>query len=136
MKANALTIKGTRENVETVTTFILNELSEIEVSPKVEAQLNVAIDEIYSNISQYAKDGEIIDITVKTLLNGDVFSITFIDGGKPFNPLMMDDPDTSLGLEDRKIGGLGIFIVKNTMDDCKYEYTDNQNMLTITKTIR
>ena len=60
-------------------------------------------------------------------------SITFIDQGIPYDPLKNEDPDITLSAEDRPIGGLGIFMVKKSMDDVSYEYKDNQNRLTIKK---
>ena len=61
--------------------------------------------------------------------------ITFIDEGVPFDPLIKKDPNVSLSVEERDIGGLGIFIVKKTMDKVEYEYKENQNILKITKRI-
>ena len=60
-------------------------------------------------------------------------SLTFIDSGVPYNPLKKDDPDTTLSAEDRKIGGLGIFLVKKSMDDMRYEFKDGKNILTLVK---
>jgi anti-sigma regulatory factor (Ser/Thr protein kinase) len=65
---------------------------------------------------------------------GDV-TITFIDSGVPFNPLAVEEPDVTLSAKDRKVGGLGIFMVKRSMDDVAYEYADNKNILTIKKNI-
>ena len=64
-----------------------------------------------------------------------VVSITFLDGGVPYNPLEKEDPDTSLSLEERAVGGLGIFMTKNLMDDMFYEYKDGKNILNMKKTI-
>ncbi len=61
--------------------------------------------------------------------------ITFIDSGIPYNPLAKEDPDVSLSAEERSIGGLGIFMVKKTMDRMEYEYTDKQNILKMYKVI-
>ena len=130
-----IVVDATRENVEVVTEFIDKQLSDRNVERRLIAKTNVAIDELYSNIAQYAYDGVKGKITVQVGLSDSSFSITFIDSGKPFNPLEKEDPDVSLGAEDRGIGGLGIFIVKNTMDDVHYEYTDNKNILTIVKNL-
>ena len=64
-----------------------------------------------------------------------MFSITFVDQGIPFDPLSRKDPDTSLGLEEREIGGLGIFLVRKTMDDVSYQYRDGKNILCLKKSI-
>ena len=62
-------------------------------------------------------------------------SITFIDSGVPFNPLEKPDPDVTLSVEERGIGGLGIFMVKKSMDDVQYSYDNGFNILTIYKRI-
>ena len=61
--------------------------------------------------------------------------VTFIDRGMPYDPLKKADPDTALSAEEREIGGLGIYMVKKTMDGVSYEYKDGQNILRITKNI-
>ena len=61
--------------------------------------------------------------------------ITFIDNGKPYDPLKNEDPDITLSAEERGVGGLGVFLVKKTMDDVSYEYKDGQNILRIKKHI-
>ena len=63
------------------------------------------------------------------------FTITFIDGGMPYDPLAKEDPDVTMPAEDRQIGGLGVFMVKKTMDDVAYEYRDGQNILTLKKNL-
>ena len=62
-----------------------------------------------------------------------ILILQFIDSGKPFDPLAKEDPDITLSVEERKIGGLGIFMVKKTMDDVAYEFKDGKNMLTVVK---
>ena len=62
-------------------------------------------------------------------------TITFIDCGMPYDPLAKPDPDTTLSVEEREIGGLGIFMVKKSMDDMTYEYRDGKNILTIKKNL-
>ena len=59
--------------------------------------------------------------------------ITFIDGGMPYDPLAAADPNTKLSAEERDIGGLGIYIVKKSMDEISYEYKDGKNVLSIKK---
>lgn len=59
--------------------------------------------------------------------------VTFIDHGKPYDPLAKADPDVTLAAEDRPTGGLGIYLVKKTMDDVQYAYRDGQNILTVKK---
>ena len=62
-------------------------------------------------------------------------TLTFIDNGKPYDPLKKADPDITLPANERPIGGLGIFMVKKTMDDVNYEYADGKNILRLKKNI-
>ena len=61
--------------------------------------------------------------------------LTFTDTGRPFDPLQADDPDTKVPLSERKIGGLGIFVVKKMMDKVEYRRENDRNILTLTKCI-
>ena len=102
---------------------------------KVQMQIDIAIEEIFVNIAHYAyPDGTgdaLIEIEPDEIKKS--VKITFIDQGKPYDPLQNEDPDITLSAEDRPIGGLGIFMVKKSMDEVSYEYKDNKNQLTIRK---
>ena len=132
-----LTMKAERENIPEVIDFIDRELDELGCSEKTKAQINIAIDELYGNIASYAYGEENGEVTV--IIEGDstpgAVSISFQDEGKPFNPLESREPDITLPARERKIGGLGIFMVKKSMDDVQYEYRDGKNILTIRKTL-
>jgi len=98
-------------------------------------RLELAIEESVVNIINYSfpdRTGEII-MTCENRNNNIIIKI--IDDGIPFNPLDKEDPDITAPIENRKIGGLGIFLVKNIMDDIKYEYRDHNNVLTLIKNI-
>ena len=98
---------------------------------------DIAIDEVFSNITHYAYHPSVGSATVKIEVIEEPMSvvITFIDGGTPYNPLEKEDPDITLSAEEREIGGLGIFMVKKSMDSIDYEYKDGQNILRIKKNI-
>ena len=132
-----LTVEAVLENVDTVTDFVDARLEELDCSMKVMAQINVAVDELFSNIARYAYHPEIGSATVRVDVTEDPLEvvITFMDQGVPYDPLKREDPDVTLSVDERKIGGLGIFLVKKTMDDVKYEYRDGQNILKICKKI-
>ena len=100
-------------------------------------QSNIAIDELYSNIAAYAYNEESGEVTVviEDESSPRAVNISFRDKGRPFNPLERKDPDVTLSARERKIGGLGIFMVKKSMDDVRYEYGDGENILTIRKTL-
>ena len=96
---------------------------------------DIAIDEIFGNIASYAYAPGTGKVTVQIRVDDKARAvrITFIDSGVPYNPLAKEDPNVKLSAEERKIGGLGIFLVKKSMDDMIYEYKDGKNRLTLVK---
>ena len=132
-----LTIAATVENIEVVTDFVNQQLEELACPMKAQMQINIAIDELFSNIAHYSYNPEIGQATVRVevMENPLAVSITFIDNGVPYDPLSKEDPDLTLSAEERQIGGLGIFMVKKSMDEITYEYKDGQNILSIKKCI-
>jgi len=132
-----LTIAATVENIEAVTDFVNQQLEELACPMKAQMQINIAIDELFSNIAHYSYNPEIGQATVRVevMENPLAVSITFIDNGVPFDPLSKEDPDLTLSAEERQIGGLGIYMVKESMDEIIYEYKDGQNILSIKKCI-
>lgn len=132
---NELTVPATLENMEPIQAFIEQELEQNDCPMKAMVQISVAVEEIYVNIARYAYNPEIGEATVRCAVGGDPLQVTiqFLDGGKPFNPLEKEDADTTLSAEERDIGGLGILMVKKSMDQVDYEYKDGKNILTIHK---
>ncbi len=132
-----LTIDATVENIEAVTAFVNAQLAAHACSTRVQRQIDIAIDELFGNIAYYAYNPDVGAATVRVELKDDPLAvvITFIDNGVPYDPLKKADPDTSLTAEERDIGGLGIYMVKKSMDSVDYEYKDGQNILTITKNL-
>lgn len=132
-----LTMDATVENIGAVTDFVNEQLEALGCSLKIQTQIDIVIDELFGNIAQYAYDPEVGPATVRIELTDDPICIvlTFIDHGVPYDPLKKADPDTSLSAEERDIGGLGIYMVKKTMDGVSYEYRDGQNILKVTKKI-
>ena len=130
-----MTIAATVENIEAVTDFVNQQLEELDCPMKAQMQIDIAIDELFGNIAQYAYRPEIGEATVRVEVTREPLSvvITFIDQGLPFDPLKQEDPDTGLSAEERQIGGLGIFMVKKSMDEVSYEYRDGKNILWIRK---
>ena len=132
---NELTIDATVENIGKVTEFVNAHLEAFGCPRKVQAQIDIAIDELFGNIAHYAYNPEVGTATVRVEVAEDAVVITFIDGGVPYDPVAKADPDTTLGAEERDIGGLGIYMVKKSMDDISYEYRNGQNILRIKKKI-
>ncbi len=132
-----LTIQATVENIDAVTEFVEEQLEALGCSLKIRAQIDIAIDELFGNIAQYAYHPGVGPATVRVELTEDPLAVvlTFIDHGVPYDPLAKEDPNISLSAEERGIGGLGIYMVKKTMDGVDYEYKDGQNILRITKKI-
>ena len=132
-----LTIAATVENIETVTDFVNEQLEALDCPIKAQMQIAIAIDELFGNIAHYAYNPEIGKATVRVEVTEDPLAvvITFIDNGVPYDPLAKADPDITLSAEEREIGGLGIYMVKKTMDDITYEYKDGENILKIKKHI-
>lgn len=135
MKTNELTIEATVENLTQVMGFLEQHLEEADCPLKAQMQITVAAEEIYVNIAHYAYAPKTGEATVRLEITDDpaAASITFIDRGVPFDPLAKPDPDVTLSAEERGIGGLGIYMVKKSMDDMRYEYRDGQNVLTLVK---
>ncbi|MBE5913411.1 MAG: ATP-binding protein [Pseudobutyrivibrio ruminis] len=136
--------EATIENFDKVTAFVEEELENNEVDMKSSMQITIALEEIYVNIAHYAysktdADGNVIPNTGTgpMKLSIDVSSeqvlMTFEDKGIPYNPLEKADPDITLSAEERDIGGLGIYMVKQSMDDVVYEHRDGKNILTLVK---
>ena len=133
--AKELTVEARVENIPAVTDFVEAELDAVDCPLRARTQLNVAIDEIMANIAQYAYEPGTGPVTVRFVFEAETrtVTLTFLDNGLPYNPLQKEDPDVALSAEERPIGGLGIFLVKKTMDKIDYAYKFGQNVLTIQK---
>lgn len=124
-------------NIPAVTDFLDGEMEKDGCPMKTQLQVDTAADEIFTNISQYAYQGAVGNATVQYDFDPErkMVSVTFRDQGVPFDPLKKVDPDVTLGVEERPIGGLGIFMVKKTMDEVAYQYDDGWNVFTMRKKI-
>ena len=123
------------ENLTLATEFIEAFLEKVDHSMKAMMQINIAIDEIFTNIASYAYSFGIGKVKLKVKMSDDPYAvvITFIDNGIPYDPLAKEDPDVTLSAEDRQIGGLGIFMAKKLMDEITYEHRDGKNILVMKK---
>ena len=132
-----LTLPANLENLIVVTAFVDEQLEALDCPMKAQMQIDVAIDELFSNIAHYAYPGAAGDATVRFDFDESTrrASITFVDSGIPFDPLAKEDPDVTLSVEERQVGGLGIFMVKKTMDELEYRYENGFNILIIHKCI-
>ncbi len=133
-----LQIEAITDNLPQVLAFVEEKMEAINCPPDVMVQLDIAVEEIYVNIAHYAYHPGKGPATIRVEVIEDPLSVelTFIDQGVPYDPLAKEDPDITLDLDDREIGGLGIFMVKESMDKVEYEYKDGRNILRIGKTIQ
>ncbi len=120
------------ENQPSLTQFVEQVLEPLGGSMKSQMQIDVAIDEIFSNIVKFSGANQ-VTLTVETCKSHLMARLSFIDGGSPYDPTSAKEPDVTLSAEERSIGGLGLFIVKKTMDDVAYRRDGSKNILTITK---
>lgn len=130
-----LKLSACDENMGTVLEQVELMLEQTSCDEKIQMQIVMAAEELFVNIAHYAyggAPGEAV-LTMKVLQNPERFHMTFRDQGIPYNPLEHKDPDITLSAEEREIGGLGIFLIKNTMDKMEYEYRDGWNVLSIEK---
>ena len=116
-----------------VLVFLEEELDKAGASPKLMTVLAVDLEELFVNVAHYGYPGSKGTVKIGIDTSGDSIVIRLTDSGIPFNPVAMPDPDITESAEKRKIGGLGIYMVKKSTDSMTYEYKDNQNILTITK---
>lgn len=132
-----LVVEADINNLFEVQTFIDEQLEEAGCSMLVQIAIDVAVEELFVNIANYAygDGGGVAVIQVSVYEDPHSVEITFIDNGKQYDPLAKPDPDITLSVDERKKGGLGIFMVKNSMDDMRYEYKDGKNILTIKKNL-
>lgn len=132
-----LTVAATVESMETVMSFVDGELEKLDCPIKAQMQIDIAVDELFGNIAHYAYHPETGNATVRVEVTENPLTVvlTFIDSGVPYNPLDKEAPDVSLSAEERDAGGLGIYLVKKTMDEMSYARKDGQNILTVKKRI-
>lgn len=115
--------------------FVLGELEAADASMKAIMQVEVAFEEVFVNVAHYSYENGEGTVKVCVDITDGTAEITLIDSGMQFNPLDKPDPDITASADERDIGGLGIYMVKKTMDDVQYEYRDSQNVLKLFKKI-
>ena len=132
-----MTVPAKPESIPVVMDFVNAELEQLGCSSRIRTSIDVAVDELFANISHYAYHPDTGPATVRVEVEEEPLAviITFLDNGRPFNPLDTEAPDTALPAKARKIGGLGIYIVRKTMDAITYEYRDGKNILRIRKNL-
>lgn len=122
--------------LQDVNQFVEEQLEAAGCTPKNMMKIMVALEELFINVAHYAYFGEEGDVTVTIDIVDDVMTLQLADSGMPFDPLAKEDPDVTLDANKRRIGGLGIYMVKKTMDKMTYAYEDGQNIVTISHKIK
>ena len=132
-----LEIEALNDNLDTVTEFIDELLEEAGCGMNTQLLVDLCVEEIFVNIASYAyaPDVGMAWITAEILQEPKRIRIAFSDTGMQYDPLANEDPDITLSAEERKIGGLGVFLVKKNMDSVRYEYTGGHNILTVEKNL-
>lgn len=130
-----LVVQAALANFTKVRDFIDEQLEGHGCPMKHQLQIAVAVEELFVNIANYAypKENGDASVSIDFEESPKAVRIVFKDHGIPYNPLEKADPDVTLPAHKRKIGGLGIFMVKKVMDELSYEYKDGQNIMTIRK---
>ncbi|MBR4813420.1 MAG: SpoIIE family protein phosphatase [Lachnospiraceae bacterium] len=130
-----LTVEAVADNFPKVVGMIEEGLNAVDCSPADQMKIQLAVEEIYANVTNYAYAPQTGNVTVtfETEEDPKAAVITFADSGVPYNPLLKADPDISPEVRRRTKGGLGIFMVKKNVDDISYEYRDGQNILRMKK---
>jgi anti-sigma regulatory factor (Ser/Thr protein kinase) len=130
-----ITLDATVVNITVITKYIDDILESIGCTLDTQYIIDIVVDELFGNIAKYAYVDDTGIVTVRFDYNkkSNLVTITFIDSGIPFNPLLKETPDLELSTEEREIGGLGIYMVKKCVDDIEYEYKDGKNILTVKK---
>ena len=132
---NELVTEAINSNLPNVLAFVDEQLEAVGCPMRTQAQIDVAVEELFVNIANYAYDTVSGKVTVQVSVYEEPLrvEITFIDNGRQYDPLAKPDPDITLPAKKRNIGGLGIFMVKKSMDEVTYSYRDGKNILTIIK---
>ncbi len=157
---DALILPAMLDSLSIITTWLGEISHELNIPTKIKHQLLIVADEIVANIVSYAYASEYADrnidesveegsvhsahadmalrVTLEKVAREEVthiLTLTFSDKGRPFNPLDAKEPDITAPLDERPLGGLGVFLVKQLMDSVEYSYQDNQNVLVVRKGI-
>lgn len=130
-----IVVEAKIDNLPQVTEFITSVAEEFGANARTLMQIDLVTEEIFVNIASYAYKNQTGQVTISLDMheNPARLDVTFTDEGVPYDPLAKPDPDVDLPLEERGVGGLGIFLVKKNVDEISYEYKDGKNCLHISK---
>lgn len=132
-----LVVEAVTDNLGRVTEWVEEMLTILDVPMKTKMQILLAVEEVFVNIANYAYAPGVGDAVIRIGYDMDTHTVklTFLDTGTPYNPLEREDPNTTLSAEEREVGGLGIYLVKESMDKVEYLHNVTYNILTLEKKI-
>lgn len=129
-----LTLHNDVQQISKLADFVDAIAEEASIDPSLAMSLNLALEEAVTNVVMYAYPaGEEGDVDIVAELSEGTLLFTISDKGIPFDPTKKEDADITLSVEERQIGGLGIFLVRQLMDTVEYERKDGYNILTMKK---
>ena len=124
------------DDLQQVAIFVEEIADELHLSPELTMNFNLVLEEMVTNVIFYAyPEGKVAPILLTAMANDDTISFIITDEGQPFDPTASEDADMSINPADRELGGMGIFICRQIMDDVSYQRINGQNVLTLTKNI-
>ncbi|MGB8451390.1 MAG: ATP-binding protein [Anaerocolumna sp.] len=137
LESQEISVAAVLECSDVAVDFVMNVLDSVECSLLTKTQIIIAVEELFGNIARYAYAEKPGMITLRCILElkKQLIIIQLSDMGKPFNPLEVPEPDIKSGIREREVGGLGIFIVKKSVDKFLYNYKKGKNIVTIIKKI-
>ncbi|WP_414469035.1 ATP-binding protein [Methanobacterium sp. ACI-7] len=132
---NKIIVPARAENVRKVLDFITEKLKQLKYSKRALLQLELSVEEAFVNIVNYAYENHDGEVLISCSIDETSLQVTiqFIDTGIQYNPLEKEDPDISLNIQEKEVGGLGILLIKNNVDSIRYEYKNGKNILTLQK---
>ncbi len=130
-----LIVDALNENLPEVMSFLDESLEAFGCPLKARMQLDLAVEELFVNVANYAYAPQTGKAEIEIDLAGEIVTIAMKDAGVPYNPFAREDPDTTLSADERQIGGLGVFLVKKNTDAADYRFEDGKNIVTIQKKI-
>ncbi|MGI5979607.1 MAG: ATP-binding protein [Oscillospiraceae bacterium] len=130
-----IVIPAEKERLDEVLAFVDGILEEYECPMPTQMSIDIAVEEIFVNIASYAYNPAVGSASIRCTVENDPLRVVieFRDGGVPYDPLAKPDPDINAPIEERDVGGLGIYMVKNSMDSVSYRHEDGKNIFTIEK---
>ena len=130
----SITLPNDVQTVPALNNFVDEVCEQAGFDMSMTMKMNLAIEEAVVNVMDYAyPEGTKGDVVVEATVDDQCLAFVIIDSGKPFDPTTKDDADTTLSAEERPIGGLGIFLVRQLMDELHYEYKGGKNVLRLRK---